>query len=76
MALAELCPEMGEEAGAAAVAARSGLRHGATTLALRGLERRRLVAQHGADDDAPCWAPTMTGRAQAKQLAGRRQREP
>ena len=69
VALAALCPEMGEEAPAADIAAQSGLRHGATTLALRGLERRRLVTGHGEDADPRVWAPTMTGRAQAKQLA-------
>ena len=68
VALVALCPGMGEEASAAAVAAESGLRHGATTLALRGLERRRLVAGHGDDQVPRCWAPTMTGRAQAKLL--------
>jgi hypothetical protein len=71
VALVALCPGLGEEATAAAVAAASGLRHGATTLALRGLERRRLVHGHGDDGDPRCWSPTMTGRAQAKQLAGR-----
>src|SRR5918997_734930 len=70
IALAALCPEMGEEASAAAVAARSGLRHGATTLALRGLERRRLVTGHGDDHDPRMWAPTLTGRALAKHLRG------
>ena len=70
VALVELCPGLGEEASAAAVAAHSGLRHGATTLALRGLERRRLVNGHDDDQAPQCWAPTMTGRAQAKLLAG------
>ena len=69
VALAALCPEMGEEATAADIAARSGLRHGATTLALRGLERRRLATGHGDDADPRLWAPTLTGRAQAKHLA-------
>jgi DNA-binding MarR family transcriptional regulator len=71
VALAELCPGLGEEASAAQIAARSGLRHGATTLALRGLERRRLVTGHGADQDPRLWAPTLTGRAHAKHLAAR-----
>lgn len=70
MALADLCPGLGEEAPAADVAARSGLRHGATTLALRGLERRRLAAGHGQDGDPRMWAPTLTGRALAKHLRG------
>ena len=70
VALVALCPDMGEEASAAAVAAESGLRHGATTLALRGLERRRLVTGHGDDHMPQCWAPTMIGRAQAKSLRG------
>jgi hypothetical protein len=71
VALVALCPGLGEEASAADIAARSGLRHGATTLAMRGLERRRLVNGHGEDSDPRCWSPTMTGRAQAKHLAGR-----
>ena len=71
VALAALCPGLGEEATAAAVAARSGIRHGATTLALRGLERRRLVTGHGEDSDPRFWAPTLTGRAQAKHLRSR-----
>lgn len=69
VALAALCPGLGEEASAAEVAVRSGLRHGSTTLALRGLERRRLVTGHGEDADPRTWAPTLIGRAQAKQLA-------
>jgi hypothetical protein len=75
VALAALCPGLGEEAPAAAVAAKSGLRHGATTLALRGLERRRLVTGHGHDSDPRWWAPTLTGRAQAKHLLARFERE-
>lgn len=71
VALVALCPDMGEEASAAAIAAHSGLRHGATTLALRGLERRRLVHGHGDDHDPRCWAPTLTGRAEAKHLRKR-----
>jgi hypothetical protein len=74
VALVALCPGLGEEASAAAVAAHSGLRHGATTLALRGLERRRLVHGHGSDADPRCWAPTLTGRAEAKHLRRRFER--
>jgi DNA-binding MarR family transcriptional regulator len=70
VALAELCPGLGEEATAARVAEQSGIRHGATTLALRGLERRRLVTGHGEDADPRTWAPTLTGRALAKHLRG------
>ena len=70
VALAGLCAGLGEEASAADVAATSGLRHGATTLALRGLERRRLVTGHGADSEPRMWAPTLTGRALAKHLRG------
>ena len=69
VALAALCPGLGEEAQAADIAAESGLRHGSTTLALRGLERRRLVTGHG--EEPRCWAPTLTGRAHAKHLLGR-----
>lgn len=71
VALVALCPGLGEEASAGAVAAHSGLRHGATTLALRGLERRRLVAGHGDDGAERAWAPTLTGRAHAKHLLAR-----
>jgi DNA-binding MarR family transcriptional regulator len=76
VALASLCPGLGEEASAAAIAAASGIRHGATTLALRGLERRRLVTGHGEDSDPRVWAPTLTGRAEAKRLAARPDPEP
>ena len=68
IALVALCAGLGEEATAAAVAARSGLRHGATTLALRGLERRRLVAGHNEEDGPQAWAPTLIGRAHARHL--------
>ena len=74
VALAALCPGLGEEALAADVARRSGLRTGAATLALRGLERRRLVAGHG--DEPRHWGPTLTGRAHAKHLADRDCRAP
>jgi hypothetical protein len=74
VALAALCPRLGEEASAAAVAEASGIHAGATTLALRGLERRRLVICHRTGDER-LWAPTLTGRALAKHLAGE-QREP
>ena len=74
VALAALCPGLGEEATAAAIAEQSGSRHGATTLALRGLERRRLVTGHG--NDPRLWAPTLTGRALAKSLAGRQEDGP
>jgi hypothetical protein len=70
VALAVLCPGLGEEASAAQVAVQSGIRHGATTLALRGLERRRLVTGYGEDHDPRTWAPTLTGRALAKHLRG------
>jgi DNA-binding MarR family transcriptional regulator len=70
VALAELCSALGSEASAADVARTSGIRHGATTLALRGLERRRLVTGHGDDQDPRMWAPTLTGRAFAKHLRG------
>jgi hypothetical protein len=70
VALVELCSGLGEEASAAEVAAKSGVRHGATTLALRGLERRRLVTGHGADHDPRMWTPTLTGRALARHLRG------
>ena len=68
--LAALCPGLGEEAPAADIAAETGLRHGATTLALRGLERRRLVTGHGEDADPRMWGPTLTGRALARHLRG------
>ena len=71
IALSELCPGLGEEATAAEIAGQSGSRHGATTLALRGLERRRLVIGHG--EEPRLWAPTLTGRALAKTLRGERE---
>jgi hypothetical protein len=74
--LAALCPGLGEEAPAATIATESGLRHGATTLALRGLERRRLVTGHGDDADPRMWGPTLTGRALAKHLGNGAEPEP
>jgi hypothetical protein len=71
--LAELCPGLGVEASAADTARQTGSRHGATTLALRGLERRRLVTGHGAEPRL--WGPTLTGRALAKTLMGRADEE-
>ena len=66
-ALVALCPADGQEAGHSAVAARAELTPGAAGLALRGLERRRLAAGHqdGADR---YWAPTLVGRAHAREL--------
>lgn len=71
VALVAICPGLGEEATAGAVAKHSGLRPGATTLALRGLERRRLVAGHGDGHEQRSWAPTLIGRAHAKHLLAR-----
>ena len=41
---------------------------GATTLALRGLERRQFVVSHGGEG---FWSPTLTGRAKARELDDR-----
>ena len=67
IALVALCPADGQEAGHSAVASSAQLRPGAASLALRGLERRRFAIGHqdGADR---VWAPTMVGRAEAREL--------
>jgi hypothetical protein len=41
---------------------------GGVTLALRGLERRRLVTAHGTGEEPRTWSPTLTGRAMARSL--------
>ena len=67
LALVALCPADGQEAGHSAVASSVAIRPGAASLALRGLERRRLATGHqdGADR---YWAPTLVGRAHAREL--------
>ena len=66
-ALVALCPADGQEAGHSAVAQAIGVRGGAASLALRGLERRRLAVGH-QDDATRAWAPTLVGRAHAREL--------
>jgi hypothetical protein len=68
VALVALCPADGQEAGHSAVARELDLRPGAASLALRGLERRKLAAGH-QEDAGRVWAPTLVGRAQARELA-------
>jgi hypothetical protein len=63
VALARTCPEMGDEADAAAVARISGLKPNAAVLALDGLARRKLAVAH---TDPTAWSPTMSGRGMAK----------
>ena len=67
IALVALCPADGQEAGHSAVAAAAKVRPGAAGLALRGLERRRLAAGHQDGPDR-FWAPTLVGRAHAREL--------
>jgi hypothetical protein len=68
-ALVRLCPLLGQEAATRAIAADSGLAAGAATLALRGLERRRLAVCHGVAGN--CWSPTLTGRARMRDVSAR-----
>ena len=63
VALVRLCPDMGDEADAGAVARSSGLKPNAAVLALRGLVRRNLALAHEAPE---AWSPTMTGRGMAR----------
>ena len=63
VALVRACPDMGDEADAAAVARVSGLKPNAAVLALEGLVRRKLAVGH---TDPAAWSPTMSGRGMAK----------
>ncbi|HEX2085566.1 MAG TPA: hypothetical protein VHF89_07780 [Solirubrobacteraceae bacterium] len=57
------------EVGTAAVAEAAGMRPNGAGLALRGLQRRGLVARH--DGDPATWAVTFAGRALAERLEAR-----
>jgi DNA-binding MarR family transcriptional regulator len=69
IALVEACPTLGQEVPSKAVADAARMAGGATTLALRGLERRQLVVRHDVDEE--CWSPTLPGRARARELTDR-----
>lgn len=69
IALVEACPTLGQELSAREIADAARMAGGATTLALRGLERRQLVVSHGPDDES--WSPTLPGRARARELGAR-----
>src|SRR3712207_8450608 len=63
LALVNLCPELGAEARLQPIAEAAGLAPGPASLALRGLERRRMVWRHEDDGDTgPTWTPTHEGR--------------
>lgn len=51
-----------------ALADATGMKPNGVALALRGLERRGLVAREG--DDPPAWTVTFAGHALAQRLAG------
>lgn len=72
VALVRACRELGSEAAASRVAAASGLKPNVAVLALRGLERRRLVVRHAGAHET--WSPTMTGRGMAKYVRAREPR--
>ena len=69
IALVDACSALGQEVSSKAVADAARMAGGATTLALRGLERRQLVVRHEVDDDL--WSPTLPGRARARELSDR-----
>jgi hypothetical protein len=68
VALVCLCPEIGRETTLHPVAQRAGLTPGPAMLALRGLERRRMVWKHDADGETPgpTWTPTQGGLEHAE----------
>ena len=65
-ALVDLCPGPGQEAPGARVALEAGMTPGPAKLALGALRTRRLVDSFDEGGDA--WAPTFTGRAEARVL--------
>jgi hypothetical protein len=68
VALVEVCGKLGSECETPSIADEAGMRAGGVTLAMRGLELRRMVIGHG--EDPRVWAPTLTGRALARTLRG------
>jgi hypothetical protein len=67
IAIVDLCPELGSEATLKPISDRAGLPPGPAMLALKGLERRRMVWKHDEDgDDEPTWTPTGPGRDHAQ----------
>lgn len=56
----------GAEVEARKLAEETGMKPNGAALALRGLERRGLVARH--DGDPPAWSVTFTGHALAERL--------
>ena len=70
-ALVDLCPGVGQEAGLRAIADRAGLPPGPASLALRGLERRRMAWKHENAGTNPAWTPTQDGRSHARAARAR-----
>ena len=68
VALVDVCRDLGAECDPASIARAASLRTGGVTLALQGLERRKLAAGHG--QEPRLWSPTLTGRALARSLGG------
>jgi hypothetical protein len=66
VALVDLCPEIHHEAALRPIAERAGLPPGPASLALKGLERRRMAWRHDDDGAEPAWTPTQTGRGYAE----------
>ena len=62
-----LAMERGADLEAAAIAEATGMKPNGAALALRGLERRGLVARH--DGEPAAWSVTFAGRALAQRLA-------
>ena len=65
-ALVDLCPEIHHEAVLRPIADRAGLPPGPASLALKGLERRRMAWRHEDDGKPPSWTPTQAGRGHAE----------
>ena len=65
VALVGLCPEIHHEALLRPIADRAGLPPGPASLALKGLERRRMAWRHDEEGAEPTWTPTQAGRGAA-----------
>ena len=68
VALVGLCPEIHNEALLRPIADIAGLPPGPASLALKGLERRRMAWRHDDEGAEPTWTPTQAGRGHAETI--------
>ena len=72
VALVELCPGVGAEAPLRPIADTADMPPGPASLALGGLERRRMVWRHQDEGEEATWTPTQNGREVAEGLGARK----